>query len=330
MKTSNINSGRSHGRRRFLRALIAAMLAALTFISAVGCAAPDTRESIVCSSAVIAEWTRAVLGEDAETVNIVTLGARGEDVHSYQPTVRDIAAVARCAVFIRNGGISETWADKVIASSGNEGMLTLALCEELEPMLCGDAEQGHGHEHSHDGHEHEYDEHIWLSFDLSCESVSLICETLSEARPDRAALYGENAAAYISSIREIEAEYAALRADCTGKAAVICDRDPFEYLWDYLGIEVEAAYEGCSAESEASFSVVSRLSRYIDGHSLDCVLICESSDGGIADAVISATRDKNARILTLDSMQSALDGGYTGALKYNLGVLREALGVNGD
>ena len=326
------------GSRHRIKSLISALLTVLMLLSVIGCSAPDTRESVVCSSPVIAEWTRAVLGEDAQNLNIVTLGALGADVHSYQPTVRDIAAVARCSVFIRNGGESETWADGMIAAASNEEMHTLSLCDAMEELLCSDGGSEHdahdGHDvhdgHAHEGHAHEYDEHIWISFDLACESVSHICRVLSEARPDMAHVYSANAAEYIRTIREIESEYAELRTECSGKVAVLCDRDPFHYLWEFLGLECEAAYEGCSAESEATFSVVARLSRVIDERGVRCVLVCESSDGGIADAVISATEQKNARILTLDSMQSSLDSpGYLEALRSNLAVLKTAL-ANGE
>ena len=60
------------------------------------------------------------------------------------------------------------------------------------------------------------------------------------------------------------------------------------------------------------------------------MLVCESSDGKIARAVIEATKSKDARILILDSMQSLTledleHKNYATQLRYNLGVLREAL-----
>ena len=83
-----------------------------------------------------------------------------------------------------------------------------------------------------------------------------------------------------------------------------------------------------AAESEANFAVVSRLSRKIDECSAGYVLVCESSDEKIANAVISATKNKNAKILSLDSMQSAVigDAGYIEMAERNLEVLKTALG----
>ena len=94
--------------------------------------------------------------------------------------------------------------------------------------------------------------------------------------------------------------------------------------------EYSAAFDGCSAESEASFSVVSRLAKVIDETGVGYVLVCESSDGRIADAVISATKDKNAQILTLNSFQSLSDGDigdadFVSVLRDNLKVLKIAL-----
>ena len=312
--------------------ITAAMLAALLALPSVSCAAPDERESIVCSSYVIYDWVINVLGEDVEGWNIRLLGAKGADIHSYQPTVRDIAAAAECRVFIRNGGQSETWADKMRFAADNEDMIELSLCETMESLLCHEDEDSHAEHshdtHAHDGHSHEYDEHIWLSFEYARESISLIADALSEARPERAEDYWRNAESYNERVLELEGEYAALANSRENKTVILCDPDPFHYLWKFMGIECEAAYEGCSAESEANFAVVSRLSRKIDECSAGYVLVCESSDEKIANAVISATKNKNAKILSLDSMQSAVigDAGFIEMAERNLEVLKTALG----
>lgn len=314
-----------------IRKTTAALLVLVLAFSAIGCASPDTRESIVCSSYVIYDWVMNILGEDAGGWNVRMLGAMGADIHSYQPTVRDIAAAAECRVFIRNGGESETWAHKMLEAADNDRMTELSLCEAMEEKLCHgkDAEHdGHSHEEdTHDGHSHEYDEHIWLSFEYARESISLIADVLSEARPERADDYLSNAERYTERILALESEYSALAESAENKTVILCDRDPFSYLWEFMGIECEAAYEGCSAESEANFAVVSRLSRRIDECGARYVLVCESSDGRIADAVVSATKDRSAKMLTLDSMQSAVigDDGYIEMLEKNLEVLRSAL-----
>ena len=62
----------------------AAYLCALILCTGVfsGCGASDTRPSIVCSSALVADWTSAVLGEEEDLYALHVLGARGSDIQS--------------------------------------------------------------------------------------------------------------------------------------------------------------------------------------------------------------------------------------------------------
>ena len=249
--------------------------------------------------------------------------------------MRDIARIAECSLFIRIGGESEDWAHKVVKSADNPRMRELALLETLEANLDGN---GHDHEHSRgsavssdeDGHAHHADEHIWFSLDYVCESVELIAHELSYLRPESSETYEKNAQEYIARIRTLEDGYAALRESADIKRIVVCDRFPYLYLAEFMELEYRAAFEGCSAESEASFSVISTLARKADEWQVDYVIKTESSDGKIARSVISAAKNKNIQILTLDSMQSATEEnikerGYLDMLESNLRVLETAL-----
>ena len=319
--------------------LCAILLCILPCIMLSGCTqVTDGRDSIVCSSFILYDWVINVLGEDAHSWDVHILGARGSDIHSYEPTVRDIALLSRCEVFVRIGGESETWAQDVIRSADNPHMTELSLCDALSDELCSDGDENnsedkHAHEHeseAHHGHEHRYDEHIWFSPEYTYHSIAQIRDTLSEQKPEMADAYRKNADYYLGTLREIESEYKALADKSERKNIVVADRFPFLYLCEMMGLEYSAAFDGCSAESEASFSVVSRLSRIIDDTGVGYVLICESSDSKIADAVISATKDKNAQVLTLNSFQSHSESDigctdFVSVLRDNLEVLKIAL-----
>ena len=312
-------------------ALLCAVL--LSLLSLGGCQDTSAKEdSIVCSSFITYDWVSKITAGDEWNIHL--LGAKGADIHSYEPTVRDIAKIADCRLLVRIGGESDDWAGKVISAAKNDTMTDLALCEEIEYLLCeNEGEHEHGEkEQSHDGHEHRYDEHIWFSFEYSYACIERITDTLTALRPESETLYRENARQYLDTLREIEAQYVDMASSVEDGHIVVCDRFPFYYLSRDLGIEYSAAFEGCSAESEASFSVVSALAREIDHAQLEYVLICEGTDDALARSVINATKNKNARILTLDSMQSLSEDDigkrdYASQLLYNLEVLKTALGV---
>ena len=313
------------------KAVCGIICCALATLSLAGCKAEEQKPQIVASTYVIADWIGCVLGEDVQSYSIYVLCDNGEDIHSYEPTVRDIYALSRCSLFVHAGGGSEEWVEGTLGSAKNPDMTDLSLMHELRDLLCETDGQEHEEKDSHDGHEHEHDEHIWFSEELVCASIDKISEALGAQFPERAETYTENAAAYRERVEGVFADY----RECVRAGArnniLVADRFPFFYLTSGLGLEYAAAFDGCSAETEASFEVISRLSGVIDDTSLGYVIICEGTSDAIANAVISNTRGGNAVILTLDSMQSVTekdvsDGwSYIGAMEGNLAVLATAL-----
>lgn len=291
----------------------------------------DTRPKIVATTFVLYDWVKNVLGEDAESYSLEILGANGADIHSYQPTVKDISLLSRCDVFVFIGGESDSWVEDTLRSANNKDMREIDLSSALGSMLCADADE-HEHEDEHE-HGHSFDEHIWFSFELARASVEKIAESLGERFPDKKDAFLANAQSYCGEITALEGEFSALCSNEQGESGcvVVADRYPFSYLFDSMGIEAHAAFEGCSAESEASFEVISRLSSVIDERKLGYVLICEDSDGRIAEAVIRNTKRRDAEILTLNSLQSlgktdaAAGKSYLSVMRENLEVLKKAL-----
>ncbi|MBQ9616737.1 MAG: zinc ABC transporter substrate-binding protein, partial [Oscillibacter sp.] len=102
----------------------------------------------------------------------------------------------------------------------------------------------------------------------------------------------------------------------------------FRYLADDYGLDAYAAFQGCSAETEASFETIAFLAAKLDELQLPAVLTTESSDGKIAETIVRTSGRPDTRILSLDSMQSVTATGvaYLSIMESNLDVLRQALG----
>ena len=109
------------------------------------------------------------------------------------------------------------------------------------------------------------------------------------------------------------------------------DRFPFRYLADDYGLTYYAAFSGCSAESEASFQTIVFLAQKVDELNLPAVLTIEHPKTRIAETVVSTSQAKNAKILSMDSMQSITaedvkqGAAYLSIMESNLAVLKDAL-----
>ena len=302
------------------------------------------------------DWTREIIGDKAANVELTLLLGNGVDLHSYQPSIQDIAKISTADIFIYVGGESDGWVKDALKNAKNKNMKVINLLETLgdkvkaeevkEGMQAeeeeehdhhhhdGDhdeAEEHHHHHHDDDEEEVEYDEHVWLSLRnakiLSAEIAAALCEKDSA----NASLYKANLAAYTARLDALDARYSSAVKAANKKTILFGDRFPFRYLVDDYGLDYYAAFVGCSAETEASFETVIFLAKKVDELGLNSVLKIESGDGKIARTIVQNTKKKSAKVLTLDSIQSttakqAASGvTYLKLMEENLKVLEEAL-----
>ena len=320
-----------------MKRIICALLAFCMCFSSlllVGCGGTgDGGEKISIITTIFPEydWVSEILGENKDKAELRMLLDSGVDLHNYQPTAADIVALSKCDMFIYVGGHSDEWVDDVLRQANNPDMIVINLFEVL-----GDAviEEEHHGDHEEDGdhaHIHEEDEHVWTSVCNAKTVCRVIAEKLSELDPDGKEVYEKNLEDYITRLDALDASYRTAIEASPKRTLLFADRFPFAYLAEEYGLECYAAFSGCSAESEASFEVIASLAAKVDELSLSAVLKIEGSDGKIAETVINTTKSKNAKILTLDSMQAVTkkdieDGAsYISIMEGNLEVIKEAL-----
>lgn len=303
------------------------------------------------------DWTREIMGDKASSAQLTLLVGNGVDLHSYQPSIQDIAKISTADIFIYVGGESDGWVKDALKNAANKNMKVINLmevlgdkvkAEEIKEGMQAEEEEDHDdhdhdaeeHDHEAEGHHHhhhdddeevEYDEHVWLSLRNAKILSAEIAEALSEKDPANAASYKANFASYSAKLDALDKDYTAAVASASKKTILFGDRFPFRYLTDDYGLDYYAAFAGCSAETEASFKTVVFLSKKVDELGLNSVLKIESGDGKIARTIVQNTKNKTAKVLTLDSIQSTTlkqaNAGttYLKIMEENLKVLKEAL-----
>lgn len=281
------------------------------------------KTTVVTTIFPVYDWTKNVAGENC---NVIYLDESGTDMHSFEPTAKDILTLADADVFIHIGGVSDEWVGSAVDAAKNPELITLSLIN-ITGVLEEEIVQGMEHDHDHDIT--KYDEHIWLSLKKAQKAVSAIADTLAKADSANAEQYKTNAESYNAKLNALDKKYTDCVNTAKRKTLLFADRFPFRYLTEDYGIEYFAAFPGCSAESEASFETLTFLIEKTKELSLPCILTIENSNSKIADTIGNETGTK---ILSLNSCQSVtkndIDGGitYLSAMENNLQIITEALG----
>ena len=307
----------------------------------------SSKVSIVTTIFPEYDWVRQLLGDKSENTELTLLLGNGVDLHSYQPSIQDVAKISTADIFIFVGGESDGWVKDALKNAKNKEMIVLNLMEILgdkvkeeeivEGMECEeeedhdhDHEDAEEHHHHHNDEEAEYDEHVWLSL----KNAKVICEVITEALCQKdsknAATYQNNLSEYIAQLDELDWVYSSVINNASKDTLIFGDRFPFRYLVDDYNLNYYAAFVGCSAETEASFKTVIFLANKMDEFDSNYIFKIESGDDKLAKTIIQNSGKKNAQVLILNSMQSvtskqAEDTSYIKIMSENLQTLQKGL-----
>lgn len=285
---------------------------------------------IVVTTFPVYDWVCDIVKDKADVELLINSGA---DLHSWNPSAKDIIKVTGkdTDLFVYIGGESDFWVSKLIPQMEANGVQYFSIMknnvELLEPM----EEHDHNHEES-EGEESEdfnpdkYDEHIWLSLKRVPLFIESIAEKISEVDEENSDFYLMNAKLIASEKNALYEQYCSEIEKCTNKTIVLADRNPFVYLSCDLGLEINAAFHGCSADTEASFDVVLELVKIIEEKNLSAVACCDIKNR-LSETVNTAVKSRDLNVVVLDSMQGKIQDKqtYDSIMTENLKKIKLAL-----
>ena len=322
-----------------MRKLICTVLALLLIFPLItGCASSNKNDKIkiVCTMFPQYDWVKNILG-DSRSVELSLIIDNGTDPHSYQPTTADIMNISNCNMLVTLGGDSEKWVSEALESTPNTNIKNIKLAE-IEGMTLHDISSS---SHDHDENEHihgAFDEHIWLSLKNAMTAVSALTDEICKLDESNASTYRQNADAYLLSLSNLDREYRQTVNEVPkeNRFMLFADRFPFVYLLYDYGIDYQAAFDGCTTDVDADFDTVIKLVSKADERGVSHVVITESSDGSLAQTVVSSAKKKDVKIITMNSLQKvskkdAENGvSYISVMEENLSALKTALGIKGE
>ena len=304
-----------------MKRLIAALLCLCLMLC--GCTAQpekphdETKLQIVCTSFPAYDFAREIAGDRAELTLLIKPGS---EVHSYEPTPKDMIRIQESDLFICNGGESEQWAKTLITPELN----TIYMMDCVDTV----EESADGIYNAEDG-EPELDEHVWTSPLNAIKISEEICDALCKLDTDNAEAYKTNFTAYKAQLMALDREFRQVTKNSGKHTLVFADRFPMRYFALEYGLDCYAAFPGCSSETEPSAKTVAYLIDRVREDKIPAVLYMEFSNQKMADVICEDTGCKKLPFYSAHSVsaeQFEQGVSYLDLMRINLNSLKEALG----
>lgn len=304
-----------------MKRLIAALLCLCLVLC--GCTAQpekphdETKLQIVCTSFPAYDFAREIAGDRAELTLLIKPGS---EVHSYEPTPKDMIRIQESDLFICNGGESEQWAKTLVTPELN----TIYMMDCVDTV----EESADGIYNAEDG-EPELDEHVWTSPLNAIKISEEICNALCKLDTDNAEAYKTNFTAYKAQLMALDREFRQVIKNSGKHTLVFADRFPMRYFALEYGLDCYAAFPGCSSETEPSAKTVAYLIDRVREDKIPAVLYMEFSNQKMADVICEDTGCKKLPFYSAHSVsaeQFEQGVSYLDLMRINLNSLKEALG----
>lgn len=277
----------------------------------------ETKLQIVCTSFPAYDFAREIAGDRAELTLLIKPGS---EVHSYEPTPKDMIRIQESDLFICNGGESEQWAETLITPKLN----TIYMMDCVDTV----EESADGIYNAEDG-EPELDEHVWTSPLNAIKISEEICNALCKLDTDNAEAYKTNFTAYKAQLMALDREFRQVIKNSGKHTLVFADRFPMRYFALEYGLDCYAAFPGCSSETEPSAKTVAYLIDRVRVDKIPAVLYMEFSNQKMADVICEDTGCRKLPFYSAHSVsaeQFEQGVSYLDLMRINLNSLKEALG----
>lgn len=281
-------------------------------------------------------FTERIGGEQVDVKSIYPPGA---DEHTFDPTQKDMIALADSDLFFYIGLGLEGFVENAEKTMKNEHVKMIATAEDIsEAML----EEGHDHEdgsHDEEGHDHEdeghdeeghshgpLDPHVWISPKLSVELATSIKNSLIEEAPEIAAEFEKNFEQLHTELVKLDDKFKEMASSAPSKTFFV-SHAAFGYIAEPYGLE-QVAIAGLNSQSEPSQKQLATLVEQAKEQNVRYILFEQNISSKPTEVIrkeigAEALTLHNLAVLTDDDVKHNED--YFSLMLRNIETLRKAL-----
>lgn len=304
--------------KKIIFALVAFVFILLLFFMNQEKEPENSALKVAVSSFALYDIVKHITGESVQIVNILPFGV---DIHSFEPTPKLMASLEKSDLIVYSGAGLEPW-----TSSFSFNVKTINMSEHVNLRELGSDELEH-HEHHDEQHAHsKIDPHYWLDFQNMILATELLSEELTKMAPQNALLYTKNKEAYITMLKNLDAEYSRALKSCVHDT-IFVNHNAFSYLSKRYDFHVESL-SGFSPDAQPSPKNMAKLIEHIKEDNIQTIFFENFASDR---AMKSISKDTNVNVdvlqplgnITADEAEKNLS--YEDIMRKNLEKISKAL-----
>lgn len=262
-----------------------------------------------------------------DTVNVESIYPQGADMHSYEPTQKDMISYSDGDLFLTTSNELDPVASSIAETIKNDTEI-IETAADINAEAFLESHHEHGHEEAHsDEEEHDHgsmDPHIWLSPSLASDMALSVKTALTELSPDNADMYNENYEALKADIEQLDEQLTQISSDPVN-TDVFISHESIGYLAHQYGFN-QVGINGLSNQ-EPSQQELTEIIDSINVEDIPYILYEPNVTSTVTDVIRSET---NAEPLYFNNLESLAnddpeDATYQSMMEKNIESLDKAL-----
>ena len=304
-----------------------AAVAALVCIPLLGAAAcgddegADARPAVVVTTPMLGSVVQDLVRDQAD---VEVLMPNGVDPHDYQPSAKDVEAIAKADLVIENGLDLEEGLEDALGSARDDGIPFVTATDHVALRAVSEEEEHREGEEEEEEEEHHSgeDPHIWMD-PLAMRDVALALAAVLESDlgldvSARADELGDHLDALDAEVRET---LAAIPRD---RRALVTGHESMGYFADRYGFEIVGAIiPSLSSQAQVSAASLSTLRDQVRAARVPAIFNEIGTPDGVAEAIADET---GARVVEIATHTLPEDGSYPTFIREAAAAVADGLG----